>query len=244
MSTILRVLALVPALAFAAAEDAKPAPAPAPAPAPVPAADDKAPAPAKAPRVERVRDPDLNNIDLRVMIGGAGGIGEVRDDDADTENDDFDDKSGGRFAVHVQFLRARPDSVGFVVGGGIFAASHTGTLGGVESTVGAVGIELKGGFVYRPTRNWHFELPSVVLSGGGATVETEGAPDSEDGGYSAFALQVGGFYTFDSGFQLGLELGGQVFSATVEQDVGGGVKHDIIYSGGGAAINLVGGWRF
>lgn len=245
MSSILRVLALVPVLSMVIAEDVKPAPAPAPAPA----TGNQAPAPAdpkaaKAPRPVKVHDPDLNNIDVRVLVGSAGGVGRVRDEDTDTEVDNFDDESGGRFSVQVQFLHARPGSFGFVVGGGLFAASHEGTLGGVTSTVGAVGLDLKGGFVLRPTRNWHFELPSIVLSGGSATVETEGAPDSEDGSYSAFALQVGAFYTFDNHLQVGLEIGGQAFRAVVERDIGAGVKHDIIYSGGGAVINLVAGWRF
>lgn len=252
MSTLLRVLALVPALAFAVAEDVKPAPAPAPAPAPVPAAEDKAPAAVdaktakvvKAPRPAKAHDPDLNNIDVRVLVGSAGGVGKVRDDDLNVENNDFKNESGGRCSVQVQLLHARPGKCGFVVGGGVFAASHEGTLGGVKSTVGAVGLDLKGGFVLRPTRNWHFELPSLVLSGGGSKVKTEGAPDSKDGSYNAIALQVGGFYTFDSRFQIGLEVGGQAFKAVVERDVGGGVKHDIIYSGGGGVINLAAGWRF
>ena len=249
MSTIVRVFALVPVLAFAVAEEVNPAPAPAPVPT---ATDGKAPAEvdakpakaAKAPRPAKAHDPDINNIDVRVLVGSAGGVGKVRDDDLKVESNDFTDKSGGRFSVQVQFLRARPGWIGFVVGGGLFAASHEGTMGGVKSTVGAAGLDLKGGFVWRPTRNLHFELPSLVLSGGSASVKTVGAADSKDGSYSAIALQVGGFYTFNSHFQIGLELGGQGFKAIVERDIGAGVKHDIIYSGGGGVINLAAGWRF
>jgi hypothetical protein len=187
----------------------------------------------------------LNNLDLRLTLGGGGGITEVRNEDTDAESD-YEDGAGGKIAVHLLYLRAAPGHVGFAVGGGLFAHSHDGEpeVGGPESTIGAAGIDLYGAFVYRPNRNWHFELPAVVLSLGSAKVETDGAADSEDGGYGQFALQVGAYYTFDFGLQLGLDLGGSGFAATVDQEVAPGVEQEITYSGGGGYINLNVGYRF
>jgi len=208
---------------------------------------DGAPAPAPAKAAPKADDGTLNNLDLRLTLGGGGGINQVRDDDVDAEGD-YEDGNGGKIAVHLLYLRARPGGIGFAVGGGLFAASHTGEPdSGVtrpESTVNAAGIDAYAAFVYRPTRNWHFELPAVVLSGGRATVETEGSADSDSGSYGAFALQVGAYYTFDFGLQLGLDLGGSGFAAEVDREVAPGVDHTFVYSGGGAYLNLSAGFRF
>jgi len=232
MSSHFRVLALlVPMLAVMAAEG-DPASAPAPAEVAKPAAVDNS---------------MLNNLDLRLTIGGGGGINKVRDDDLDTETD-YENGNGGKFAIHLLYLRARPGSIGFAVGGGFFTASHTGEpdvgINRPESTVNAAGIDIYGAFVYRPTRNWHFELPAVVLSGGQAKIETDGAADSDNGSYGQFAVQVGAYYTFDFGMQLGLDLGGSGFVAQVEREIVAGVERTFIYSGGGGYVNLNVGFRF
>jgi hypothetical protein len=210
------------------------APAPAPAPAP------------KAP-VRAVDDSLLNNLDLRLTVGSAGGITRVRDEDLDTETD-YEDGAGGSLAVHLIYLRARPGGIGFAVGGGLFAHGHTGKpdtgVNRPESTVNAAGLDVYAAFVYRPTRNWHFELPAVVLSGGSAAVETDGAEDSDDGWYHQSALQVGAYYTFDFGLQLGADLGFSWFYARVDRDVGLGVEREFTYAGGGANLNLSVGYRF
>jgi hypothetical protein len=231
MSIHRRVLALlVPVVAVIAAEG-EPAPAPKPEAKPVAAVDDGT----------------LNNLDLRLTLGGGGGITKVRDDDLDAEMD-FENGNGGKIAVHLLYLRARPGGIGFAVGGGLFAASHTGEPDtGVtrpESTVNATGVDVYAAFVYRPTRRWHFELPAVVLSGGQAKVETDGAADSDTGSYGAFALQVGAYYTFDFGLQLGADIGGSGFVAKVDREFSPGVDHTFIYSGGGGFINLSAGFRF
>jgi hypothetical protein len=232
MSFPVRVFALlVPALAVFAAEG-DPAPAPAAKAKPAAAADNGM----------------LNHLDLRLTLGGGGaGIKQVRDDDLDVDAD-YEKGGSGKIAVHLLYLRARPGGIGFAVGGGLFAASHTGELeAGVthpESTVNASGIDIYAAFVYRPTRNWHFELPALVLSGGQATVETDGAPDSDAGWYHQSALQVGAYYTFDFGLQLGADLGGSWFYAVVDREFALGVDHTFIYSGSGAYINLNAGFRF
>jgi hypothetical protein len=224
---------LFPAVAMMAAEG-DPAPAPAPAPAAKPAV--------------AVDNSMLSNLDLRLTLGGGGaGINTVRDDDLDVEAD-YENGSSGKLAVHLIYLRARPGDIGFAVGGGLFAASHTGELDAVanppEVTVNAAGIDVYAAFVYRPTKNWHFELPALVLSGGQATVETEGGPDSDDGWYHQSALQVGAYYTFDFGLQLGVDLGASWFYAVVEREFALGVDHTFIYSGSGAYFNLNAGFRF
>lgn len=228
MSSHFRVLALlVPMLAVMAAEG-DPASAPAPAEVAKPAAVDNS---------------MLNNLDLRLTFGGGGGgLNRVRNEDTDVEVD-YEEGSSGSMAIHLIYLRARPGGVGFAVGGGLFAHSHDGEPegGGPTSTVNAAGIDVYAAFVWRPTRNWHFELPAVVLSGGSAVVETDGADDSESGGYARFAGQVGAYYTFDFGLQLGLDLGASGFGTTIEDK---NTNQEFTFSGGGGYLNLSVGYRF
>jgi hypothetical protein len=189
----------------------------------------------------------LNNIDIRVSLnGGNEGIHKRRNEALDSEID-YNGESSGGLSVHVLYLRARPAGVGFAVGGGISAFSHEGSpelIAGAESTLSAVAIDAYGAFVYRPTNSWHFELPAVVLSGGSATVETEGRTDSDTGSYSRLALQVGAYHTFRFGLQLGVDVGVAGFSATVDQEIVPNVKQEITYSGDGGFINLNIGFRF
>lgn len=224
MSSHVRVLALlVPALALMAADEA---PAPPAKPAKAPAADTSL----------------LNNIDLRLTFSGGGELTKVKNEDTDVETD-YEEGSGGTMALHVLYLRADAGSIGFAVGGGPSLHAYTGEPegGGPESTVNAACIDLYAAFVWRPTRNWHFELPAVVLTGGSAVVETDGSEDSERGGYGRFAAQLGAYYTFDFGLQLGLDLGAAGFGTTVEYD---GSDEEYTYSGGGGYLNLTVGYRF
>lgn len=234
MSSHVRVLALlVPVLSVFAAEG-DPAPAPAPEPAPAPAAKAE----------EKVDNSLLNNLDLRLTFGGnlGGGLTKVKNEDTDVESD-FDGSGGGSLAVHVLYLRANPHSVGFVVGGGPSLHSYVGEPegGGPESTVNAACIDLYAGFVWRPIRNLHFELPAVVLSLGSAVVETDGGDDSEAGGYGRFAAQLGAYYTFNFGLQFGLDAGVAGFGTTVEYD---NTDEEYSFSGGGGYINFTVGYRF
>lgn len=205
------------------------------------------PAPAKVAPIEAKDDGTLNNVDLRLIIGGGGSLTRVTNEDTDVDTD-YDDGSGGTIAIHALYLRARPGGIGFAVGGGLFSHRYDGEpehTNGPTTTVNAAGIDLTAAFVYRPTRNWHFELPAVVLSGGGATVEIDGAKDVEDGTYGRIAIEVGAYYTFNFGLQLGVNLGGAGFSARFEdQEVAPNVKQEVTYHGGGGYLNLLVGYRF
>jgi hypothetical protein len=211
------------------------------------AADGDVPAPAAKSAPAAIDHSALNNLDLRLTIGGGGGITKVRDDDLDVESD-YGNGDGGKIAAHLIYLRARPGGIGFAVGGGLFAATHSGEsevlVNRQKSTINAAGIDVYAAFIYRPTHNWHFELPALVLSGGQAKVETEGDVDSDDGWYHQSALQVGAYYTFDFGLQLGADLGGSWFYAAVDRQVAPGVTHRFVYGGGGGYLNLSAGFRF
>jgi hypothetical protein len=225
MSSPIRALALlVPALAMMAAEG------------------DPAPAPAPAPRAEAADSSLLNNLDLRLSFGGGGELNQVENTDTDVE-EDYEEGGGGTIALHLLYLRANPGGIGFAVGGGPFMHAYDGEPegGGPTSTVNAAGIDLYAAFVWRPTRNWHFELPAVVLSAGSAVVETDGGEDSEVGGYGRFAAQLGAYYTFDFGLQLGLDLGAAGFGATVEEEA---TDEEYTFSGGGGYLNFTVGFRF
>lgn len=229
----LRIITLLAPVLVLIAADGEPAAAPSPAPAKVPVA-------------AKPNDGTLNNVDLRLIIGGGGGLNKVRNQDTDAETN-YDSGSGGTLAIHALYLRAHPGGVGFAVGGGFFAHAFDGepeNTSGPTSTVSAAGVDITAAFVYRPTRNWHFELPALVLSGGRAKVETDVAPDVTDGAYGRLALEVGAYYTFDFGLQLGANLGGAGFAATFDQDVAPGITQQVTYSGSGAYFNLVAGFRF
>lgn len=217
MSSCFRVLALlVPVLAVVAAEG------------------DAAPA---------VDNSLVNNLDLRLTFGGGGlELSKVKNEDTDVETD-YGDGAGGTVAIHLIYLRARPGGVGFAVGGGLFVHSYDGEPegGGPTSTLSASGVDGYAAFVYRPTRNWHFELPAAVVSLGSAVVETDGAEDSDSGGYGRFAGQVGAYYTFDFGLQLGLDLGAAGFGAAIEYE---DTDDEFTFSGGGWYTNFTIGYRF
>ncbi len=189
----------------------------------------------------------LNNIDVRLSLnGGNEGITKRRNDTLGTEVTYEDDSSAG-IAAHVLYLRARPGSVGFAVGGGLSAFTHEGKpelTSGQATKIDTFSIDIYGAFVYRPTKQWHFELPAVVVSSGTASVETEGRTETDDGAYGRFALQVGAYYTFDFGLQLGVDLGGAGFWAYVERDIAPNVTQEYIYTGSGGYINLNAGFRF
>jgi hypothetical protein len=232
MSSHVRVLALlVPVFALLTAEEG---------PATVQAT---VPAPAAAPAAAQAADNSLrNNLDLRLTVGGGGEITRVTNEDTDVKTD-YEDGNGATIALHLLYVRANPGGIGFAVGGGPSAHTYTGEPegGGAESTVHAVGIDLYAAFVWRPTRNWHFELPAVVVTGGSAVVETDGGDDSETGGYGRFAAQLGAYYTFDFGLQLGLDVGAAGFGTTVEYD---NTDEEYSFSGGGGYLNFNVGYRF
>jgi hypothetical protein len=151
-----------------------------------------APAPAPAPAVNK-HGGTLNNVDVRLSLNGGGeGITNQRNETQDSEID-YDGDSSGGLAVHVLYLRAPAGGIGFAVGGGLSVFGHEGKSesSGLETSVAAIGLDIYGAFVVRPTRQWHFELPAIVLTSGSAVVETDGLKDSDDGAYGRIALQVG-----------------------------------------------------
>jgi hypothetical protein len=189
----------------------------------------------------------INNLDLRLRLGGGGGITEMTNEATDTDTD-YRSKGGALMSVHVLYLRARPGGVGFNVGGGLFSHTFVGELANdtvkPETTVYTSGLEVTAAFVYRPTYRWHFELPAVVISSGNAQVETDGAEDSEVGYYARFALQLGAYYTFGFGLQLGADVGIHGFSASVEREVSPGIDQEYTYRGDSGFASLVVGYRF
>jgi hypothetical protein len=204
-------------------------------------------APPAAKSASAAGDRTLNNIDLRLSLnGGNEGITKRRNESLGTEAA-YDDDSSGGIAAHVLYLRARPGGVGFAVGGGLSAFTHEGKpelVSGQATTIETISIDIYAAFVYRPMRQWHFELPALVVSSGAASVETEGQAEKDEGSYGRFALQVGAYYTFDFGLQLGVDLGGAGFWASVDRDIAPNVTQEFIYTGSGGYINLNAGFRF
>jgi hypothetical protein len=189
------------------------------------------------------RDASVGNLDLRMGVGSQPGIAKIKEKDtgATTETDK---DGGGDVDVEVLYVRARPESFGFAAGGGLFAHSHIGDYQGLKPQVNASGVEGQAALVYRFTRHFHIEAPAVVVGLGSARATKIGVADSDNGGYGSLALQVGAYYSFWFGLQIGAAIGVEGWSSTVKQDNGTGTKQDVTYSGGGGYLNLQAGFRF
>jgi hypothetical protein len=194
-----------------------------------------------------VRDHTLNNIDIRLSFNGGNEGITKRENDATGTEITYDEEASGGIAAHVLYLRAPAGGIGFAVGGGLSAFTHEGkpenTIG-QQAKIETLSIDIYGAFVYRPTKQWHFELPALVLSGGSSKVKTEDRTEEDEGTYSRLALQVGAYYTFDFGLQVGADLGVAGFSSSVDREISPGVKQELIYTGGGGFLNLNIGYRF
>jgi len=200
-----------------------------------------APGPAGAPPRAVASSPW--NLDLRLGLGALPGTSTVKDKTTGVTTDVSRD-GGGDIDLELIYVRARPNGLGFAVGGGVFAHSHRADVQGQKPELDASGIEVQGALVYRFSRGFHIEAPALVIALGSAKATKLGMADSDQGGYASFGLQAGAYYTFRFGLQLGAVVGVMGWSSTVKEQNGTGGKDDIIYSGGGGYGSLQAGFRF
>jgi hypothetical protein len=201
------------------------------------------PAPAPAPVIVMRNAVSPGSLDLRLGIGGQPGIAKVKDKNGGATTE-IEKDGGGDIDVEVLYVRARPESFGFAAGGGLFSHSHMGKDDGLKPQINASGLEGQAALVYRFTPHFHIEAPALVVGLGSAKATKIGVNDSDNGGYGSIAVQVGAYYSFRFGLQLGAAIGVESWSSTVKQDDGTGTKQDFTYSGGGGYLTLQGGFRF
>ncbi len=190
------------------------------------------------------------NADLRVKLGNAAGVTQV--DLIDFVNGNATGDTGGNFQVELILSNRQQAGAYFVGGVGLFGRTHEGDVndpflpthvqydaGGVSGTAGI-------GVVAGP--NFHMEgRVELDLGSGSPTLTTPGAiwNSTRDGGYAAWDLIVGGYYTVSQpGLQIGLELGVQSFSGDFQIMNGFGFWDDAKVKGSGGIANLVIGVRF
>lgn len=136
--------------------------------------------------------------DLRGRVGGATVLDEIEGLGQD-----------GRPALATSgmlmwgTLLGKAQRWGFCAGGGLFFDAHRGVRNEVRSTYTAHGLEATVGALHQFDAQWHLELRALGRLGQGRLKSDGSSSDRDD--YSALGLVMGGFSTFASKLQLGVE---------------------------------------
>lgn len=178
-----------------------------------------------------------NELELRMSLGNAPGVEELDLDGAGTSS--LDDDGGGEldFLVVNRFWASEDAPVCGVLGGGIFFAGHSGTVGSNKVDLSAFGLMAQGGLAARAADFVVFEF-GPYLGIGVAEQEITGFSDGR-GAYVMYGLKGGAFFSLGSNIELGLEVGYGGFANNVEFDVGGGLTQDGTFTGDGAKAAVV-----
>lgn len=190
------------------------------------------------------------NLDLRLKLGGVPGVDTVEFSNTMTGN--ATDNGGGNFQIELMLSDKQEYGPYFVGGVGIFGRSHEGNVPDpvlpTDVQYDAGGVSGTAGIGFKADQNLHFEgRVELDLGSGKPTLTTPGFAwnSVKDGGYSAFSLIFGGYYTFSKpGLQLGFELGAQSFVGEFQIWNNAGFWEDSKVKGSGGLANLVIGFRF
>lgn len=137
-------------------------------------------------------------LEIRARVGGATALDEV-------EGVGQDGRPGLATSGMVMWgvLLGKAQRWGFCAGGGLFLDAHRGVRSDVKSTYFAHGLEATAGAIFQLDAAWHGELRALGRFGQGRLTADGSSSDRDD--YSALGLTMGGFYTFPSHLQLGVE---------------------------------------
>ena len=146
---------------------------------------------------------------------------------------------------------ARGPSSGFVTFG-LFLRGFEGADdpdSGDEVGLGAGGVQVGGGWSYRPNRRYSLEVgPKIGVGTASATEDVGGDElESDGGGYVRFDVGAANLFNF-GGVQLGVTVGVASWAATVPYDTQtvNGTTYagaDVTYSGSGGYLNVSLGFR-
>jgi hypothetical protein len=209
-------------------------------------------------RVVPMRDFGAGYWDFRFGMGSEPMLTDAEYELNDGTSPDYDwEASGGSLEFNVAHrFRARGASSGYVTFG-VFLRGFGGPDDpdrGNEVSVGSGGVQVGGGWSYRPNARYSLEVgPRIGLGTASATEEVCGGDEieSDTGGYARF--DVGAANLFNVGtLQFGVNLGLASWAATVDYDpksvntctgpafFPGG---EATYSGSGAYVTLSLGFR-
>ncbi len=178
---------------------------------------------------------ESKDFSLRVSLGNAPGIDEVKDS---TETNSVNDDGGARvevLAVKRWWSQNNPN-IGGSFGGGIFFGNHALSDSGMEVDLTTFGGMIQGGFIAKAGENFVFEV-GPYLGIGIANNETTGYSDGT-GSYGLFGVKAGAFVLLGDNIELGLELGYEGFAHEQEYKDGSGTE-DVTFRGNGPRIAAV-----
>ena len=176
---------------------------------------------------------------------------EYESDDGTISEGEWEAAGGSlEFNVAHRFASAGPSS-GFITFGAFlrgFEGEDDPDTGG-EVSLGIGGVQVGGGWSYRPNNRYSLEVGPRIGVGTAAATETFDGDEFESdvGGYARFDVGATNLFNFDK-FQLGVTVGIAGWGATVPYDpqTVNGVPYqgaDVTYSGGGGYLNLSIGFR-
>ena len=190
------------------------------------------------------------NIDVRVKLGSAAGVEKVELTNIGTA--DASQSDSGNFQIEVAFTPQTNPDANFVGTLGVFGRNHKGHIADpvlpTDVEYSAAGLSGSAGVSIKANENLHFEGRfELALGEGKPTLTTPFIAwnATEEGGYSAASLILGGYFTISKpGLQLGLELGAQSFVGNFKILNNAGYWTDGKVKGSGGTANLVIGYRF
>lgn len=192
--------------------------------------------------------------DFRIGWGSEPLLSEAEYDFNDGgPNDELDwEAPGGSLEFNASHrFGARGPSSAFVTFGGFLRGfeGEDDPDTGDEVELGIVGVQLGGGWSYRPSARYSLEVgPRIGIGTAGATERIGGDElESDGGGYARFDVGAANLFNFNK-FQLGVTVGIASWAATVPYDgqtVNGTfyAPADVTYSGAGGYLNFSAGFR-
>jgi hypothetical protein len=184
---------------------------------------------------------------VRVTAGLAPAVDEL---EVEGFTGSFDSGDGGRVevvAVRRLWNKNNPD-IGWSFGGGAFGAKHSGTTAvGNELDVTAFGVLFQGGFAAKTGKYVVWEagpyLGLGLASVDAPALEAAGLELQDPATYAYLGLKGGVFVLLNESFELGLEVGIESFSSTVEV-TDGFATSDMTVSGVGPRVAAVVSYKF
>jgi len=180
------------------------------------------------------------DMGIRISFGVAPGINEV---EAGGSSASVQDDAGGQIEVLFErrhWTKNNPNFAG-IWGAGLFLASASATGGGDKVELSAFGIMGQGGVAWRVGDIVVFEV-QPYFGVGGASVELTGFTDGS-APYFMYGAKGGIFVELGKSFELGVEVGYQAFSSTVELEYLS-YTEDLTLTGDGLHASLVASIKF
>jgi hypothetical protein len=192
--------------------------------------------------------------DFRIGWGGEPLLNEAEydyNDGGPVDEIDWDAPGGSLEFNAAHRFGARGPASGYVIFGGFLRGfeGEDDPNTGDEVELGILGVQIGGGFSFRPNARYSLEIgPRLGVGSAGATERIGGDElESDGGGYARIDFGAANLFNFNK-VQFGVTIGVASWSATVPYDgqtVNGTfyAPADVTYSGSGGYLNLSIGFR-